>query len=62
MCGDWNTRVGTLHPQIGDNAIMRQSIDTVVGARAQWIIEMCEQKNWYILNGLQPGPPARYTY
>jgi len=41
---------------------MRESLDIVVGTRAQWVIDMCEMKNWYILNGIQPGPPARYTY
>jgi hypothetical protein len=31
-----------LHPKIGDNPIERQSLDTTVGTRAQWVIEMCE--------------------
>ena len=42
MCGDWNARVGTLHPKIGDSSIARHSLDTIVGTRAQWVIEMCE--------------------
>ena len=62
ICGDWNTRVGNLHPQIGDTEIHRKSEDATVGMRAQWVIETCEAKGWYILNGLQPGPPARHTY
>ena len=43
MCGDWNARVGTLHPNIGDSPIVRHSLDEIVGMRAQWVIEMCEQ-------------------
>ena len=62
ICGDWNTRVGNLHPKIGDIEIIRINEDTTVGTRAKWVIETCELKSWYILNGLQPGPPARYTY
>jgi hypothetical protein len=42
MCGDWNTRVGTLHPKIGENEIIRNSMDATMGTRAKWIIEMCE--------------------
>ena len=62
MCGDWNTRVGNLHPKIGETDILRCSLDTTVGTRAPWVIDTCEQKNWYILNGIQPSPPAIYTY
>jgi hypothetical protein len=62
MCGDWNTRIGTLHPKIGESTVARKSLDLAVGTRAQWVIELCELKRWYILNGIQPGPPAMYTY
>ena len=27
MCGDWNARVGSLHPKIGDSPIVRHSLD-----------------------------------
>ena len=27
ICGDWNTRVGNMHPTIGDNSITRLSDD-----------------------------------
>ena len=27
MCGDWNTRVGELSPNIDDNTIPRKSVD-----------------------------------
>ena len=52
MCGDWNTRVGTLHPKFGETAITRLSEDETVGLRAKWIIDTCESHGWYILNGM----------
>ena len=61
-CGDWNARVGIMHPKIGETDTSRVSEDNTVNARAKWVIDLCEEKSWYILNGLQPGPPARYTY
>ena len=33
-----------------------------VGDRAKWMVSMCEAKGWYILNGIQPGPNARFTF
>ncbi len=62
VCGDWNTRVGNLHPKFGDAHLNRVSEDNTVGDRAKWLIGMCESKSWFILNGIQPGPPARYTF
>lgn len=62
MCGDWNTRVGNLHHTIGETEIPRKSLDTKVNKRASWVIETCEQQGWFILNGLEPGPPARCTF
>ena len=52
ICGDWNARVGNLHPKIGDIPIERKSDDMTIGIRASWVINMCEEKQWYILNGL----------
>jgi exonuclease III len=52
VCGDWNTRVGNLHPKIGENVVLRQSEDTNINARAQWVIGLCESNSWYILNGI----------
>jgi len=52
MCGDWNTRIGTLHPKIGESTVARKSLDIAVGKRAQWVMELCELKRWYILNGI----------
>ena len=62
VCGDWNARVGNLHPNFGDTHIERVSEDTTVGDRAKWLVSLCENKGWYILNGIQPGPPARFTF
>jgi hypothetical protein len=61
-CGDWNARVGVMHPKFGESDSSRESEDHIVNARAKWVIDLCEEKSWFILNGLQPGPPARYTY
>jgi hypothetical protein len=61
MCGDWNTRVGNLHPTIGEIDVHRVSLDPVISARAQWLIALCEIQGWHILNGIQPGPPAVHT-
>jgi exonuclease III len=30
VCGDWNTRIGQLHPKVGDSDLGRRSIDTKV--------------------------------
>jgi hypothetical protein len=50
--GDWNARIGELSPAIGDTKIPRKSMDLKTTARAPWIIELCEERNWYILNGI----------
>jgi hypothetical protein len=52
VCGDWNARIGEMHPTVGDNDIPRKSMDKEIGIRARWVIEICEQMGWYILNGL----------
>ena len=39
VCGDFNTRVGTCSPCVGKHALLRQSEDAVVCARAQWLIQ-----------------------
>jgi hypothetical protein len=62
VCGDWNARVGNLHPKFGDAHLDRVSEDITVGDRAKWVIGICESKSWFVLNGIQPGPPARYTF
>jgi hypothetical protein len=62
VCGDWNTRIGNLSPTIEETTIPRQSEDKKLNARAPWLIELCEQHEWYILNGLQPGPQACNTF
>jgi hypothetical protein len=58
MCGDWNARLGDQAPQIGDHYVERSSMDKITNSRSTWVIELCEQYGWYILNGLQPGPTA----
>jgi hypothetical protein len=62
ICGDWNTRVGELSPTIEDITIPRKSMDKHENSRATWVISTCEQWGWHILNGIQPGPPAQYTF
>jgi hypothetical protein len=62
MCGDWNTRIGNLHPKIGENDIHRVSLDPITSTRAPWLIALCEIQGWHILNGIQPGPPAIHTF
>jgi hypothetical protein len=62
ICGDWNTRVGTLSPCINDHKIPRKSADRTTCTRAPWLIEICELYGWHILNGIQPGPVACHTF
>jgi Endonuclease-reverse transcriptase len=62
VCGDWNARIGNLHPKFGHKEIYRTSDDETKGNRARWVLDICEDRSWYILNGLQPGPPAQCTY
>ena len=52
ICGDWNARLGTTSPCINKIHIPRQSMDLKTNSRASWVIELCEQYNWFILNGL----------
>jgi hypothetical protein len=61
VCGDFNTRTGTLSPNVKDQPTARLSIDLRRCPRAPWLIELCEMHNLYITNGLQPGPRAEYT-
>ncbi len=62
MCGDWNARIGELCRTNGETGIPREGIVQRVGSSAPWVKAVCEMQGWYILNGLQPGPPARNTY
>jgi hypothetical protein len=52
VCGDFNARIGELSPTINDIAIPRCSVDKYTNARAKWLISICEQDNWHILNGI----------
>lgn len=58
VCGDFNTRVGAACPRVRNEANARVSLDTFTCARAQWFVQMCEQRELNILNGLKPGEPA----
>jgi hypothetical protein len=62
MCGDWNTRIANLSPNLGEESTTRRSEDTQTNQRAQWLLDICEQQGWKILNGLQPGLPACNTF
>jgi hypothetical protein len=42
VCGDWNTRIGNLSPEIDEITIPRQSEDQKKNSRAPWLIELCE--------------------
>ena len=44
-CGDWNARVGIMHPKIGESETSRVSDDKTVNARAKWVIDLCEEKS-----------------
>jgi hypothetical protein len=54
--------VGELSPTIDDLQIPRKSEDKTTNSRAPWLIERCELQGWRILNGQQPGMPARHTF
>jgi exonuclease III len=62
ICGDWNTRVGELSPNIDDTVLKRKSRDKMTNIRTPWLIELCEIYGWHILNGIQPGPIACNTF
>jgi Endonuclease-reverse transcriptase len=62
ICGDWNARVGNLSPTINNVQVQRKSDDPTTNGRAPWLIERCELQGWKILNGQQPGMPARHTF
>jgi hypothetical protein len=62
MCGDWNTRIGDLAPTIDDISTARLSDDKQTSPRTRWLLDLCEQQGWLILNGVQPGPPACTTF
>jgi hypothetical protein len=51
-----------LSPTINDVTIPRKSDDPHTNSRAPWLITLCEQQKWHILNGIQPGPPACKTF
>lgn len=51
VCGDWNARLGNLSPTVGEVTIPRLTTDHVVCARAPWVIELCTQQGWLVLNG-----------
>ena len=42
MCGDWNARIGERYPTLGETCIPRRSLDQRIGARAPWVIALCE--------------------
>ena len=61
VCGDFNTRLGELAPEVGEVQDSRVSVDSFVCRRAGWMIGLCERGDLHILNGLQPGLPAQHT-
>ena len=62
MCGEWNSRIANLAPKLDDICTSRLSNDKLTNQRTPWLMEICEQQGWTILNGLQPGPPACDTF
>jgi hypothetical protein len=51
-----------MSPNINDITIPRQSEDKTTNSRAPWLIQLCELQGWTIVNGRQPGTPARHTF
>ncbi len=43
MCGDWNTRIANLAPDLEEGTTTRRSEDKQTNQRAQWLIDICEQ-------------------
>ena len=41
VCGDWNTRVSTASPRVGEVQLTRCSMDVIRCARANWFIDVC---------------------
>ena len=60
-CGDFNTRVGTKAPCVGELKLGRASQDPRVCPRAAWLIQLCELVDSHILNGSAPREAARFT-
>jgi Endonuclease-reverse transcriptase len=51
-----------MSPNINDITIPRKSEDKTTNGRAPWLIQLCELQGWTIVNGRQPGTPARHTF
>jgi hypothetical protein len=42
MCGDWNTRIANLAPNLDDVSTARLSDDKQTNQRTPWLLEICE--------------------
>lgn len=62
ICGDFNARLGTYAPKIGDIQLQRAGCDTVVCARAKWMLRACEVQQVHVLTGAPPSGPMPYTF
>jgi hypothetical protein len=62
ICGDFNTRVGTLAPDVDGVIIERHTVDKVVCPRAKWFVHTCEVLAMHILNGAIKDGAAYFTY
>jgi hypothetical protein len=59
VCGDFNARISSRVPCLDPKHPTRIATDPHVCPRAPWFINICEQYNLYILNGIHT--PAAFT-
>jgi Endonuclease-reverse transcriptase len=59
VCGDFNTRIGTLTPSLDIIHPPRTTCDMHVCPRAKWFLAFCNMFQLYILTGI--NSPAAFT-
>jgi hypothetical protein len=61
ICGDFNSRIGSLVPDLELAHPPRTSADLIICARATWFLELCEKYQYYISNGVHETAPFTCT-